>query len=98
MKTSTITKTVEVTISNAEVLRHFVKALAGELKVSTDKQRTFYYALGHLVGVSDTDAVETANDRPDVKEENYITVEEFRLWLPTVFAEFARVMLEADDA
>lgn len=98
MKVSTITKTVKVTISNKEVLRHFVKALAGELEIATGRQQTFYYALGHLVGVSDVAAVDAANGTVNVKEENYITVEEFRLWLPTVFAEYARLMLGTNNA
>ena len=95
MKISTITKTVKVTISNAEVLRHFVKALAGELKASEGQQRAFYCALGHLVGISDVEAVKRGNEMPSVKEDDYITIEEFRCWLPTVLAEFARAMLEA---
>lgn len=96
MEVNTVTKTVEVTISNAVVLDIFVQAIYGDAQNSTGKGRTFYKALGHLVGISDVQAVGRANyDIMD--EEDHITVEEFQRWLPTKFAEFARAMLEATD-
>ena len=98
MKINTVTRTVKVTISNAEILKFFVRAISGDaadaLK-SSGKQRTFYRALGHLVGISDENAVQIANS--GVKRREYITVDEFREWLPTVFSEFARAMMEAND-
>lgn len=95
MKTNT-TRTVEVTISNAQLLSLFVRAVAGDAYDAAGKERTFYKALGHLVGVSDVNAVGVANTY-HATQENQITVEEFREWLPTVFAEFARAMLETND-
>ena len=100
MKTSTITKIIKakMTIFNADVLSHFIRALADEIRVSEGKQRTFYYALaGHLTGVSNMSAVESANNLTDVEDEDHITPEEFRCWLLTTFAEFARVMLEMNN-
>ena len=91
MKTNTITKTVEVTISNT-LLNLFVQAIYADAKAATGKQQTFYKALGSLVGISDVDAVKIANST--AKREDRITTDEFRRWLPTVFAEFAQAMLE----
>ena len=96
MKINTTTHTVEVTISNATALGIFIRAVYGDAKAATGKERIFYKALGHLVGISDVDAVKIANGY--AKKENRITTEKFRRWLPTVFAEFARAMLEADNA
>lgn len=93
MKVNTITRTV--TIDNATVFRLFVNAVYGDAKAAIGKDRTLYTALGSLVGVSDVDAVKIANDR--AKEENRITVTKFRKWLPIVFSEFARVMLEVTE-
>lgn len=94
MKTSTVTRTVRVTIDNATLLDLFVNAIRDDAMTSTGKGRTFYKAFGSLVGISDVEAVKIANGY--AKKEDRITTEEFRRWLPTVFAEFARVMLEAD--
>ena len=96
MKINTTTHTVEVTISNATALGIFIRAVYGDAKAATGKERTFYKTLGSLVGIYDIDAVKIANSH--AKKENRITTEEFRRWLPTVFAEFARAMLEADNA
>ena len=99
MKINTITRTVKVTISNAEVLKCFIQAVAGDAVAASEsggKQWAFYRALGHLIGITDVEAVNRGNyDIMD--KENHITVEEFRCWLPTVFAEFARAMLEVSD-
>lgn len=95
MKTNTIARIVKVTITNRELLVLFVQAVGGDAVDSTGKQRTSYKALGHLVDISDTDAVVAANR--DATKEDRITVIEFRQWLPTIFAEFARAMLEMDD-
>lgn len=95
MKVNTITRTVEVTISNAQLLDLFVSAVYGDAVGSTGKDRTFYKAFGSLVGISDVEAVKIANNL--AKKENRITTKEFRRWLPTVFAGFARVMLETGD-
>lgn len=92
MKTNTITKTVEVTISNATLLSLFIDAIYDDAKNATGKDQTLYKALGHLVDISDVCAVKIANGYAE-KEER-VTIEEFRKWLPTVFAEFARAMLE----
>ena len=92
MKTNTITKTVEVTISNATVLDIFIRAIYGDAKASTGKDQTFYKAFGSLVGISDVEAVKIANGY--AKKEERITTDEFRKWLPAVFSEFARAMLE----
>ena len=93
MKVNTIARTI--TVDNATVFRLFISAVYGDAKVSTGKNRTLYRALGSLIGIADVDAVKVAND--DTKKEHRITVTEFRRWLPTVFAEFARVMLETND-
>ena len=93
MKVNTIARTVE--IDNATIFNLFISAVYGDAKASTDKDRTFYRALGYLIGISDVDAVKMANNRRP--KENRITVTEFRRWLPTVFAEFARAMLETND-
>ena len=93
MKVNTITRTVE--IDNATIFNLFISAVYGDAKASTDKDRTFYRALGHLIGISDAAAVEIANSQ--VKKEDRITVTAFQKWLPTVFAEFARAMTEASD-
>lgn len=95
MKTNTVTRTVKVTIDNATLLNLFVNAIRNDATASTGKDRTFYKALGNLIGISDVEAVKIANGY--AKKENRITTEEFRRWLPTVFAEFARVMLEGND-
>lgn len=95
MKVSTITKTVKVTIDNATLLKLFVGAVYGDAKKATGKDKTFYKAFGSLVGISDVEAVKIANSL--AKKENRITTKEFRCWLPTVFAEFARVMLETTE-
>lgn len=92
MKINTITKTVEVTISNATVLDIFIQAVYDDAKASTGKDRTFYRTFGSLVGISDVEAVKIANGYAE--KENCIITEEFRRWLPTVFSEFARAMLE----
>jgi len=90
MKIHSITRTVE--IDNTTLFNLFVNAIYGDAKVSTGKDRTFYEAFGRLVGISDVEAVRTANSH--AKKENRITVTEFQKRLPTVFSEFARVMLE----
>jgi len=101
MEINSVTRTVKVTISNTEILMFFVRAVSGDAKNARDsrdataKEWVCYKALGHLVGISDTDAVKIAN--AGAKKENRITTEEFRRWLPTVFAEFARAMMRADD-
>lgn len=94
MKINTITRTI--TIDNATVFRLFVSAVYGDAEKSAGKDRTLYAAFGCLVGISDVDAVKAANT--NTKKEHRITVTEFRRWLPTVFAEFARVMLEVNNA
>jgi len=93
MKVSTITGTV--TISHRQLFDLFVAAVYGDAKKATGKDRTFYVAFGHLVGISDVDAVKIANE--NTKKEHHITVTEFRKRLPVVFSEFARAMLEAND-
>ena len=93
MKVNTITRTVE--IDNTTLFNLFVSAVYGDAKASTGKNQTLYAALGYLVGISDVDAVKMANS--GVKKEHRITVTQFRKWLPTVFAEFARVMLETAE-
>ena len=92
MKTSTVTKTVKVTISNRELLRLFIQAIYPDAINATGKNQTFYKAVGSLIDISDVDAVKIANGY--AKNEDRITTDEFRRWLPTVFAEFARAMLE----
>jgi len=96
MKINTITKTVEVTISNVTLLRLFVDAVYGDAKVATGKDRTFYKAFGCLIGIKDIEAVKIANKSTRGKE-NRITTDEFRKWLPGIFSEFARVMMEATE-
>ena len=93
MKINTITKTAA--ISHKQLLDLFVDAVYGDAKKATGKDRTFYRALGRLVGISDADAVEAANR--GVKAQNRITVTEFRKKLPTVFSTFAQAMLEAAE-
>lgn len=95
MKVNTVTRTVRVTVDNATLLNLFVNAIYGDANAATGKQQTFYRALSSLVGISDVDAVKRANR--DAKKWDRITVAEFRCWLPTVFAEFARAMLEIND-
>lgn len=95
MKINTITRTVKVTVDNATLLALFVRAVAGDAIISTGRQRTFYKALGNLVGISDVQAVKIAND--NAKKEDRITSKEFRQWLPRAFAEFARAMMEESD-
>ena len=85
----------KMTISNTMLLDLFIQAITSNLVNSSGKELTLYRALGHLVGIDDRDAVERANN--GTEKEDRITVKEFRLWLPTVFSEFARVMLEASD-
>lgn len=92
-KVNTITRTIEV--DNAALFNLFISAVYGDAKKSTGKDRTLYQALGSLVGISDNNAVALANS--GVEKEDRITVTEFRRWLPTVFAEFARVILEEND-
>lgn len=94
MKVNAITRTV--TIDNTALFNLFINAVHGDAAKATGKNLTFYKALGSLVGRSDVDAVEIANDS-NTKREHRITVTQFRKWLPTVFSEFARVMMEADD-
>lgn len=94
MKVNTITRTVKVTISRKQLLDLFVNAVYGDAKAATDKDQTFYRALGYLIGIKDVDAVKTANST--VPSAHRITTEEFRCWLPTVFAEFA-LMLETSN-
>lgn len=91
MRVNTITRamTIDTTVFNL-----FVSAVYGDAKEATGKNRTFYKAFGYLVGISDKDAVGIANDGAEKGER--ITVTEFRRWLPTVFSEFARAMLEAN--
>lgn len=98
MKVNTITRIVKVTVDNATLLNLFVDAIHGDARASEkgSKQEAYYRALGHLVGVSDTEAVKRGNYRI-MDEENHITVEEFREWLPSVFSEFARAMMEATE-
>ena len=93
MKVNAITRTI--TIDNATVFRLFVNAVYGDAKAATGKDKTLYTAFGSLVGISDVDAVKIANDR--AKQEDFITVTQFRKWLPTVFSEFARAILKASD-
>lgn len=88
--------TETVTISHKRLLNLFVNAVYGDAKVATGKDRTFYKAFGSLIGISDVKAVRIANGLIQ-KKENRITVTEFRRWLPTVFSEFARVMLEVTE-
>ena len=98
MKINTITKImkkVKVTISNAALFDLFIDAIYDDAQNATGKDLTFYNALGSLVGISDKEAVEIANH--NTKKEHCITVTEFRRRLPTVFAEFARAVLEGND-
>jgi hypothetical protein len=88
-------RTVKVTIDNATLLNLFVGAVYGDAKDAIGKDRTFYKAFGSLIGISDVEAVKIANNL--ARKENHITTKEFRRWLPTVFAEFARVMLETTE-
>ena len=92
MKVSTITRTV--TVSGATLLNLFAGAVYGDARSATGKNRTFYVALGSLVGITAEEAVKKANR--DLAKVHRITVIEFRKWLPTVFSEFAREILEAD--
>ena len=93
MKVNAITRTIE--IDNVTLFNLFVSAVYGDAKASTGKDRILYTAFSCLAGISDVDAVKMAN--VNAKKEDHITVTEFRKWLPTVFGEFARVMLEAND-
>lgn len=93
MKVNTITRTI--TIDNATAFRLFVSAVYGDVKKATGKDLILYKAFGSLIGISDVDAVKIANN--NTPKEYRITVTEFRKWLPTVFAEFARVMLETSS-
>ena len=97
MKVKTVTRMIEIEIDNATLLSLFVEAVYSDAKDSTGKDRTLYRALGYLVGISDVEAVKMANSLAAEKE-NHVTTKKFRHWLPTVFAEFARVtMMEADN-
>jgi len=96
VKVNTLTKTVEVTISNMQILDIFIDALTDDARLSFGKERTLYKAIGCLIGIGDVEAVKIANNHTAQKEHR-ITTDEFRKWLPTVFSEFARAMLEAND-
>jgi len=93
MEINTVTRTVKVAIDNATLLHLFVGAVSGDAIKSTGKEQLLYRAFANLIGISDVDAVKIANDKY-AGGENRITTDEFRRWLPTVFAEFAQVMLE----
>lgn len=93
MKVSTVARIVEVTIDGKTLFTLFANAVWGDAKVATGKDRTFYEAMGSLVGISDVEAVRKANGNA-LDKEAHITTDEFRKWLPTVFSEFARAMLE----
>ena len=92
---TTITETVKISVSHRRLFNLFVNTVYGDAKAATGKDQTFYKAFGSLVGISDVDAVLIANVK--TKKEERITVTEFRKWLPTVFAEFARAMLETAE-
>lgn len=96
MKVNTVTRMIEIEIDNVTLLSLFVEAVYSDAKDSTDKDRTLYRALGYLVGISDVEAVKMANSLTAEKE-NHVTTKEFQRWLPIVFAEFARAMLEKTE-
>ena len=95
MKVKTVVETVKIPLSRERLFDLFVEAVYDDATAARGKDRTFYKAFGSLVGISDKEAVEIANH--NTKKEYRITITEFRRWLPTVFAEFARVMLEGND-
>lgn len=89
MSNKELTKTVRVVISYKDLLDFFGEALYLEARTSEDKERSFYYALGFLVGVSDVQAVKMANRKARKQGLESITTDEFRKWLPKVFSRFA---------
>jgi len=78
---------VTVTIRSEELLRCIVRAISPDASASDGKQRTLYLALSYLVGVSDIDAVKTANSVARDRGLPTIRVEEFRKWLPGVLSQ-----------
>ncbi len=88
-----LTRTVKVTISNRELLDFLVAALWRVAQASEGKKRTFYYALGHLVGITDVEAVRLGNKRAKKKGLPTMTVTQFREMLPQVLSDFAASVL-----
>lgn len=90
---ATIKRQVMVEIEESEMLFFLSRALYERARAAKGKRLTFYVALGHLVGITDKEAVKGANDK--ATKENHITVTEFRRWLPEVVSRFAAdVLLE----
>ena len=83
--------------TDKDFLLDFVEAIRPTAEASTGKERRLWAALGHLVGISDEEAVQKANHQDgwglhpqdDVIGSDAITVAEFREWLPCVFSDFA---------
>ena len=77
-----IKKTVSVTveIDGYEFLEAFLAKLAEYSRSSDAKEKTFFRALSHLVGLSVPEAVGMANN--GLRKEDRITSDEFRRWLP----------------
>jgi len=91
----TKTVTVEVSISGRDLLLLFVDTIKPEAEAATGKEFLCWRAFAHLIGISDAEAVEAVNEEyPDGMF--HITVEEFRQWLPTVFAQFAEAVVEGN--
>ena len=91
----TKTMTAKVSISGRELLLLFLDAIRPEAEAATGTEHTLWHAFGHLIGISDVEAVERANEEcPDGMFP--ITIEEFRQWLPTVFAQFAEAVVEGN--
>ena len=91
-----INKTVKVNmqIEGSEVILWVVNVIRDLAVESQDDDYIFFTALGHLVGISDVEAVKYANSVADRKNLPHITTREFRRRLPgvmsKVFAEFMK--------
>jgi len=84
-----VRRTVEVPISDRDLLLLLTSRLSSMLSPTSGKQRTFAYALGNLIGITDEDAVRIANDRAVEESKPTISLEKFREWLPKTISAFA---------
>ena len=91
-----LTRTVKVTISDNELLNFLVTALWRMVQTSERQERTFYYALGHLVGITDVEAIRLGNEKAKDEGLPAITVAQFRKMLSQALSDFAASVLNED--
>jgi len=89
-----ITRKVEIEIQEEELLYFLVEALHQRYKLAAKKR--FWFALGHLVGIPDVEAVGIANR--EILDEPTLTITDFRKQLAVVISEFAAEVREHNHA